>query len=385
MRLTDPHAVALTRIDRYVLRQLLLALIAVTGGLVALIWLTQSLRFVELVVNRGLSFGVFFRLTGLLVPNFVAVILPITTYVVVQFVYQRLSGDRELTVMRSAGLSQGALARPALLLAAFSMACCFLLNVWIVPAAFGEFRQFQFEIRNRLAAFLLQEGVFTPVSDDMTVYVRSRDRDGTLRGIMVDDARDKDSRATIFAERGRLIANEGPPRVLLINGSREEIDRRTGRLNVLTFKENSIDLAQSGKADATRLRDPTEMSVEELLHPAPGEVADRDLPKLLVEAHRRLSAPFTALSYTLVALVASLTGTFRRHGGLLRPLISIMSMVGLLALQLAVTNLATRSTVLVPLVWVQATLPTLVCLWLLFGPPARWLLPSRLRLRLGMA
>ena len=72
-----------------------------TGGLVALIWLTQSLRFVELVVNRGLSFRVFFELTALLVPNFIAVILPITTFVVVQFVYQRLSGDRELRQNRA--------------------------------------------------------------------------------------------------------------------------------------------------------------------------------------------------------------------------------------------------------------------------------------------
>ena len=32
-----------------------------------------------------------------------AVILPITTFVVVQFIYQRLASDRELTVMRSAG------------------------------------------------------------------------------------------------------------------------------------------------------------------------------------------------------------------------------------------------------------------------------------------
>ena len=101
------------RLDRYIFRQLLFALIAVTSGLTALIWLTQSLRFVELVVNHGLSFGVFLRLTGLLIPSFVAVILPITTFVVVQFVYQRLAGDRELTVMRAAGLSPFALARPA--------------------------------------------------------------------------------------------------------------------------------------------------------------------------------------------------------------------------------------------------------------------------------
>ncbi|MDA8248337.1 MAG: LPS export ABC transporter permease LptF [Rhodospirillales bacterium] len=384
MRLSHLPAASLTRIDRYVLRQLLLALFAVSGGLVALIWLTQSLRFVELVVNRGLSFRVFFQLTSLLIPNFVAVILPITTFVVVQFVYQRLAGDRELTVMRAAGLSQVALARPALLLAAFAMASCFLLNIWVVPSAFTEFRQYQFEIRNRLAAFLLQEGVFTPVSDTLTVYVRARDRDGTLHGIMVDDARDKNSHATIFAKRGRLIASDGPPRVLLIDGSREEIDRQTGRLNVLTFAENSIDLTQSGKGEATRLRDPTEMSIEELLHPAPGIVPDHDLPKLTVEANRRLSTPFTALGFTMVALVASLTGSFRRHGGLIRPLVAVLAVVALLALQLAVTNLAARNTALVPLIWVEALLPALVCLWLLFGPQAR-LVPQILVVRLGAA
>jgi lipopolysaccharide export system permease protein len=39
-------ALAISRIDRYVFRQLLGALLIVTLGLVALIWLTQSLRFV---------------------------------------------------------------------------------------------------------------------------------------------------------------------------------------------------------------------------------------------------------------------------------------------------------------------------------------------------
>ena len=45
----------MTRIDRYLLRQLTIALIAVTVGLAALVWLTQSLRFIELVLDRGLS------------------------------------------------------------------------------------------------------------------------------------------------------------------------------------------------------------------------------------------------------------------------------------------------------------------------------------------
>ena len=373
---------SVTRIDRYILRQLAIALVAVTGGLVALIWLTQSLRLIELVVNRGLSFRVFLELSGLLIPSFVAVIMPITTFVVVLFVYQRLAGDRELTVMRAAGLSPGAIARPAIVLALLAMSGGYLLNLWVVPESLGAFRQYQFEIRNRVAAFLLQEGVFTPVADDLTVYVRSRDQDGTLRGILVDDARQKNSHATILAERGRLLANSAVPKVLLESGSRQEIDRQTGRLNVLTFSENLIDLAQSGKGEEQRYRDSTEMSLGELLHPPPGLVPERDVPKLLVEAHKRLSSPLTAVSFALIALTVALTGTFRRHGGVLRPLTAILVVVGLLALGLAVASLATRAPSLIPLIWLHATLPGLIAAWVLVGPQLG-LMPAPLQLKLG--
>lgn len=358
----------ITRIDRYVFRQLLVALLAVTLGLVALIWLTQSLRFVEMVVNRGLSFTVFLRLTGLLIPGFVAVILPITCFVVVQFTYQRLAGDRELTVMRASGLSPLALARPALALAALTVAINFALNLWLVPLSATQFREFQWEIRNHIAAFLLQEGVFTPVSDDLVVYVRVREGDGTLRGIMVDDARDREHRATILAETGRLVDGAAGPRVLLENGTRQEVDKKTGQLNVLSFRENWIDLAQPVRDVGARLRDMGEMGIADLLAPAPGMVNPRDIPKWRVEAHKRLAGPLTTLSFVMIALVGVLGGAFRRHGGLIRPFVAIVCVVGLVAGGLALDSLAVRMNELIPLIWVRAGLPAVLCAIHLFAP-----------------
>ncbi|HEY1930374.1 MAG TPA: LPS export ABC transporter permease LptF [Acetobacteraceae bacterium] len=355
-----------TRLDVYIFRQLLLALIAVTGGLTALIWLTQSLRFVELVVNHGLSFFVFLHLTALLIPSLCAVILPITTYVVIQFVYQRLAGDRELTVMRASGLSPIALARPALVLALLSMVSGYVLNLWLVPISLQSFREFQWEIRNSMAAFLIQEGVFTQVSPNLTVYVRSRDPDGTLHGILVDDSRDKSGHATILARRGTLVEGPNGPRVVLFDGSREQIDHATGRLNVLTFQQNDIDLADSSRNDGTRPADMSEVSLHALLHPHPQNPDDR--PKWIAEAYKRLTTPLTAVTYALVALLTVLTGTFRRYGGIVRPLASIGTVVGLLALELAIQNLSARQNALIPLMWIQAIVPGVVCAGLLFGP-----------------
>jgi lipopolysaccharide export system permease protein len=358
----------LSQLDRYIFRQLAGSLAVVTASLVAVIWLTQSLRFVELVVNRGLSLRVFVELTALMIPGFTAVILPITTFVVVQFVYQRLSGDRELTVMRAAGLSQWALARPAIMLGVLSMLCCLALNLFIVPVSTEAFRRYQFEIRNKVAAFLLQEGVFTSLSEQLTVYVRSRDTDGTLRGILVEDDRQPDSRATILAESGRLLANGATPRVLLLNGSREEIDRKTGRLDVLTFAEDVVDLTSEGKGENQQLRDVTEMNLGELLHPDPATTPPGEIGKYIVEAHHRLTQPFTALGFALVALVSVLTGGFRRYGNLSRPAAAVAVMVALLASGLAVSSLATRHIDLMPLVWLQVIIPAIAAAVVLFVP-----------------
>lgn len=358
----------ITRLDHYVFRQLLLALIVVTGGLTALVWLTQSLRFVELVVNRGLSIAVFLHLTGLLIPSFLVVILPITTYVVVQFIYYRLSGDRELTVMRSVGLSPLALSRPALVVSVLAVLAGYGLSLWIVPATLFQFRAYQWEIRNTIAAFLLQEGVFTSISDKLTVYVRTRDTDGGMSGIMVDDARDGTAHATILAERGQLLEGPRGPRVLLFNGSRQEIDHQTGRLNILTFQQNEIDLTEAARESGARFREMAEVSLSELLNPTPPN--PRDVPRWIAEGHKRLTMPLTTLSYTLVALYAALAGTFRRHGGVLRPFMTVLTVVALLGAGLGISNFAARDNTLVPLMWVHALTPGVVAAWLLYAPMA---------------
>jgi lipopolysaccharide export system permease protein len=242
----------------------------------------------------------------------------------------------------------------------------YALSIYIVPASLSNFRDYQWQIRNRLAAFLLQEGVFTPLSEKLTVYIRSRDTDGSLRGIMVDDARDPTAHATILAERGRLVDGPNGPRVVLLDGSRQQIDHQTGRLNMLTFKQNEIDLADATKDDGARVADMSEVSLGELLDPHPA--LDRDKSKWIAEAYKRLTLPLTTMSYAMVALWSSLGGAFRRHGGWMRQLAAVGIMVGLLALGLVIGSLAARDNHLIVLMWVHAIVPGLVCAVLLMAP-----------------
>ena len=203
----------------------------------------------------------------------------------------------------------------------------------------------------------------------MTGYVRRRSNDGTLHGILVEDDRQPDRRATILAQRGRLLDEpDGTPDVVLYDGSREEVDRHTGRLDVLTFAENTISLTSDDHDDNAQFRDASEMSIPELLHPDARTTLPRDRGKFLVEAQRRLTAPLTAIGFALIALVSVLTGAFSRNGNVLRPMLAIAAVVTLLALGLVIQNVASRMPVLIPLIWLDATLPAIVAGLVLFAP-----------------
>ncbi|MBX9751670.1 MAG: LPS export ABC transporter permease LptF [Roseococcus sp.] len=370
------------RIDLYIMRQLTLSLFAVTVGLAALVWLTQSLRFIELVLDRGLSIWVFLELTGLLLPSFFGVILPITTFVVTLFTYVRLASDRELVVMRAAGLSQWQLSRPALLVAMGAMGLCFVLNLWITPASHQAFREWQFEIRNQMAGLLLQEGVFSSVGEELTVYARDRDAGGTLYGILVHDSRERGAPVTILAESGRIISTPQGPRVTLFNGQRQQVERvtqpdgtSTMRLSVLSFDENSLDLTRANRSEGQRFRNAQERTLEELFNPEEG-VSVRDRRRFLAEGHQRLSGPLTAITFALLALAVALTGQFRRFGGGFNLFIGSLLMVALLAVGLSIGNLAARQSALIPLIWLHALLPGLASAWVIAGMPG---LPDPLR------
>lgn len=356
------------RFDRYVLRQLGIGLAAACAGLATLVWLTQSIRFLELVLNRGLPFSVFLELTGLLLPNLLAVILPVAAFGVVLFTYSRLSSDREIVVLQGAGVAPLALARPALLLALAAASLGWMLNLWIVPESHRAFREFQFEIRNRMGAIFLEDGVFTQVSDGLTVYVRARERDGSLRGIIVHDARDRGAPVTIMAEQGRLSMTPSGPRVTLLAGSRQEVDRANGRLRVLWFAENVVDLARAGGGNEIRYRDARERSLSELLDPPDrAQVNPRDLGRFVVEAHSRFAQPIAGISLVLVALAAVLSGGFSRRGNVLRLAAAVGIAAGLVAAGIAVQNLAARQGFLVPLIWAHAVLPGIAALWVLLA------------------
>lgn len=303
----------MSAISRYIIRQLLGPFAFITLTLTGVVWLTQSLRFVEKIINANMSATTFFAMTAMLLPSLLPVILPIALFCAILYVYHRLILESEMVVMRASGLSRRRLAVPGVALAIVVMLASYFCTLYLAPLGMRTLRSFKTEWRASLASVVLQEGVFNSISSGVTVYIRERTSGGEVLGILVHDSRDADKPVTYMAERGTFLIADESPRFHMINGNRQEMDRKTDKLSLLYFDRYTVDLGIYTEAVVGTWQEPEEMFVHELLNPADNELNRRNKWRIYAEIHRRASVPLFAIGLALIAVAGILSGEFNRR------------------------------------------------------------------------
>jgi len=347
--------------EGYVFKNLAIVTVITAVVLAAIILLTQSLRFLELIIESGASSGAFWMLTLLALPRFFEVILPIATMIGCLFIYNRMHSDSEIVVMRAAGSSPLSLARPAISLALIVTIILMFITTWLAPVALSSMQQMRQVIKAQYSSLLLREGVFNQMGDDLTVYVHNKNKEGELEGIIIHDSRDKNKApVSVLAQKGVILLSPEGQKVLVYEGSRQDYNAKTTGLNRLDFERYTIDLPES---DEVRLRwkEPDERTFFELLNPDKTVARDVDNTKeFLVEAHRRIVTPFLALTFTSLVLVFLLLGPVNRRGQSVRVMGAVFSVIILQSIYLSAVNKASDNTLGIILMYVFVFVPMIV-------------------------
>ncbi|MEC9078349.1 MAG: LPS export ABC transporter permease LptF [Pseudomonadota bacterium] len=350
----------MTRLDWYIFRQVTAATVFLTVTLTGVVWLMQSLRFIEMIVTRGLSGQVFLYLTLLLLPSLLSIILPLALVMAVLFTYNRLLSDSELIVIRAGGCSQYGLAKPAILVSLLVMIIGYSLSLYLLPTSFRNFKDLQFQLRNSIPGVLLQEGVFSQMGEGITVFIRKRSDRGELNGIIIHDARLPNSPITMMADEGVIVPGKNGPRVIMVKGNRQQADQISGQLSVLYFDRYSFELASVGKKSSRSWREPKERYLNELFFSSALEKKIHQFHKLRMEGHFRLSMPLLSIGLVLGALGILLSGDLNRRGQAPRILSAVAFSVGIQLGHFALQNLGEKMQYLTLGMYVLPILPALL-------------------------
>jgi lipopolysaccharide export system permease protein len=352
----------LNHYHRYILKLLAWPMLLITFSLTCIIWLTQALRFIDFIINRGLSVIDFVHITLLLVPSLLTIILPVALFISVIFCYNKLVADSELVVMEASGLSPWQLARPALGIGLGIMLLSYALSLYIMPAANRQFKDMQNFLRDNYTSVLLQEEVFNHPAPGLTVFVRARDDQGGLEGILVHDNRVSGQSITMMADKGRMSQTPRGPRFLLINGMRQEL--REGRISWLDFDSYNLDLSFYTQQTQARVPDARERFVRDLFSPKEN-IPSSQRNKFLAEAHQRLTWPLYSLGMAMLAVAILLRSEFNRRGRWKRITLLSLGALGIVLVTFGLTNLTARMPMLAVFMYLNALMVVLASGYLL--------------------
>lgn len=359
--------------DRYIFKNLLIATTFIAVTLAVVIFLTQSLRFLELVIESGASSGSFWILTFLALPRFFEIILPLSLMAATLFLYSRMTSDSELIVVRSVGYAPTALARPAMILALIMTLLLFGVTLWVAPKSLHAMQQMRQMIKAQFSTLLFREGVFNQAGKGLTLYIRERGEGGDLYGIMIHDSRDPDvPPSTILAKRGTLLSADKGYQVVVYEGTRQEYDPQKKTLKRLDFNRYTIDLPDS---DPVRQRwaEPDERTIGELLNPDPGVKRDvESIRDFKVEIHRRIASPLLAIVFTCIACAALLVGPMDRRGQGRRVAAAVVVVIVIQGLYIAAYNMTRQSDWGLVFMYALIVVPLGLSLFVLSGLSERW-------------
>jgi len=245
------------------------------------------------------------------------------------------------------------------------------------------FRDLQWDVRYSFTNILLREGVFNTISNTTTVYLRERTGRDELRGLLIHDTRDPEKESTIIAERGAVADTPTGPRVLMFDGSRQELNIKTNKLSILYFDRYSFDLGGAAAKPEDRFREPRERSTDELLFLEKTDVGNpNDFGRFVVEAHQRFTGPLGALGFGLIAFLFIVYGEYSRRGQASRIINAAALFVILEICQVGLINTVARNLFLLPVLYFAAILPIVVPMAILIYQP-QLKLPSVLKWRPG--
>ncbi|MDR1546815.1 MAG: LPS export ABC transporter permease LptF [Deltaproteobacteria bacterium] len=337
--------------------------------------MARVMSLTDLVVNKGVSGRLIFRVFALMLPKMLSMSIPMAALLATLTTFLRMSADSELTVLKASGVSLHQLLTPTLIFGLGATLLAGVFNVWLAPRANFLFRAEILTLAKARADLAIKEQVFVRDFPGLTIYVGQLPGDSeTMSNVVINDRRSPGENTFIVARHGMLDLDLAED-LLLFRLTDGVIDRfYQDKASVDSIFFDTYELKVSPGPEFGSGQKPLVPSArQELPTGRLMEAADRSRAAndgyhaiFQLEWHRRLSFPCAALLMAVIGM--PLGASFRTKGrnfGLVLGLIIFVAYYAVFSLGWALGE--TRSLPPAPAVWLSNLMALAAAAWLLKG------------------
>lgn len=284
-------------LDRYVLREVTVTWVAVTGVLLAILVSNQLARILGLAASQGFSRDVVLSLIGLTTLQNLTVLVPIGTLLAVMMALGRLYHDSEMAAVRACGTGPERLYVPVMLLAVVVAMLLAWLAFDLSPSAYGKATEMRRAALRDAQFGQLEPGKFRSFSGGSAVFYAERaDEAGVLYNVFLQrQVGDRVEVATASRAVHRIEEGGSLHVIVLYDGERHEGVPGEPGFRSLRFAEHGIPV---------RIPDPDE-GKQRVEAKATAQLLGSPDPRDASELQWRLSLPIMVLVLALLAVPLS--------------------------------------------------------------------------------
>ena len=356
-------------IFRYLTRQILITMLAVSGVLLLVFMSGRFIKYLADAAAGELSGDVLFAIMAYRFPGFLELILPLGFFIGILLAYGRMYLESEMTVLFACGVSDRQLLGHTLIGALLVMVVVGGMSLWVTPWGMKNVDRIFNEQSQATEFEMLAPGRFqTLTSGDRVTYTEALSDDKQkLQGVFIAEYSEADQQLSlVVAEEGsQFVDDETGSRFLVLErGTR--FQGLPGELDYSITEFEAYGLKVAEQAARGRI-DEEGMSTAALI-----QSQDPELRALL---HWRFSLPLIVPIVTLLAVRLSRVNP--RQGRFFHLLPAMMIYILYLGLLIAARDMLASGQVpeWIGMAWVHLLFLALG-LWLQFGPA--WLRRRRL-------
>jgi lipopolysaccharide export system permease protein len=278
----------------------------------------RMLNIAEWVINHGVSPLQVLKMILYLLPGMILFALPATTLIAVFVGFHRLSGDNEITALKSSGISTYQMLPPVVVLSLTTLIVAAFLGFIGSPWGNRSFKDFIFQIAHSKADLAIKERVFCEPFEGVTFYINSfSSKERLMKDVFLVDRRDPTLTNTIVSREGRIFSH---PELKIItvhffDGTIFMVDKNLEDVRTIEFNTYDLNIGLQDMMPAllSRKRAPKEMFVRELSETiktaAKGNI---EYNEAAIELMERFAIP---LAVFLMGIIGVPLGAQIRSGG----------------------------------------------------------------------
>lgn len=231
--------------NNYIYRTFFSRFIIIMLVLLLMVWLGQTIRFMNMISANKAELGIFIKMVILLIPSLSYLLLPIAAFIAMLICYNHLQSHNEMMIFQIYNYSKAAVIKPFIISLLIISIIGLLVSNFILPYSYKHFRSIQLNIQDTYLANMIEEKTFFTAINGITIYVEKKKSANTFQEIFVCDNRSTNHKTTIFAKEAALrpIANGGM--MLFLNQGVQYEKSANGSRSSLKFDQYIFNLSSS--------------------------------------------------------------------------------------------------------------------------------------------